>query len=92
MCLGGHLAYRAALDPRVAAAVCYFATDIHSKTLGEGKSDDSLARAGDIKGELVMVGTYCYICLLGGNLVMTFNQPEYYTYIQVPAEEVLTSR
>ena len=55
MCLGGHLAYRCALDPRVAAAVCYFATDIHSATLGAGKSDDSLQRAGDIKGELVMI-------------------------------------
>jgi len=55
MCLGGHLAYRCALDTRVAAAVCYFATDIHSHTLGAGKSDDSLQRAGDIKGELVMI-------------------------------------
>lgn len=55
MCLGGHLAYRCALDPRVAAAVCYFATDIHSATLGAGKNDDSLKRAGDIKGELVMI-------------------------------------
>ncbi|KAF2131859.1 alpha/beta-hydrolase [Dothidotthia symphoricarpi CBS 119687] len=55
MCLGGHLAYRCALDPRVAAAVCYFATDIHSSTLGLGKSDDSLARARDIRGELVMI-------------------------------------
>src|SRR5689334_14402711 len=41
MCLGGHLAYRCALDQRVKAAVCYFATDIHSATLGEGKKDDS---------------------------------------------------
>ncbi len=56
MCLGGHLAYRAALDERVSAAVCYFATDIHSHSLGEGKKDDSLERAGDIKGEMVMVG------------------------------------
>lgn len=55
MCLGGHLAYRAALDKRVAAAVCYFATDLHSHTLGLGKNDDSLNRAKDIKGELVMV-------------------------------------
>lgn len=55
MCLGGHLAYRCALDSRVKAAVCYFATDIHSKTLGLGKNDDSLARAGDIKGEMLMV-------------------------------------
>ncbi|KAF2724688.1 alpha/beta-hydrolase [Polychaeton citri CBS 116435] len=55
MCLGGHLAYRCALDPRIRAAVCYFATDIHLRSLGEGKNDDSLARAGDIKGELVMI-------------------------------------
>lgn len=55
MCLGGHLAYRCALDPRVVSAICYFATDIHSRTLGKGKNDDSLARAKDIKGELVMI-------------------------------------
>lgn len=54
MCLGGHLAFRCAFDKRVAAAVCYFATDIHSKTLGAG-GDDSLERVGDIEGELVMV-------------------------------------
>ncbi|OGM39627.1 c-24(28) sterol reductase [Aspergillus bombycis] len=30
------------------------ATDIHSKTLAAGKNDDSLARAEDIKGELIM--------------------------------------
>lgn len=55
MCLGGHLAYRSALDPRVAAAVCYFATDIHSRSLGFGMKDDSLDRAGDIRAELIMV-------------------------------------
>lgn len=55
MCLGGHLAYRCALDPRVAAAVTYFATDLHSATLGLGKKDDSLARAGEIKAELAMI-------------------------------------
>ncbi len=54
MCLGGHLAYRCALDNRVSAAVCYFATDIHSKTLGAG-GDNSLERTGEIEGELVMV-------------------------------------
>lgn len=55
MCLGGHLAFRCAMDSRVRAAVCYFATDIHSHSLGEGKRDDSLQRVKDIKGELVMV-------------------------------------
>ncbi|KAK7207237.1 dienelactone hydrolase family protein [Myxozyma melibiosi] len=53
MCLGGHLAFRAAFDKRVKSAVCWFGTDIHSGTLGQG--DDSLARAKDIKGELIMI-------------------------------------
>ncbi|KAL2259196.1 hypothetical protein VTK26DRAFT_7200 [Humicola hyalothermophila] len=34
MCLGGHLAVRASLDPRITACVSYFPTDIHSRTLG----------------------------------------------------------
>jgi len=59
MCLGGHLAFRAAFDHRVLASVCFFATDIHSATLGKGKNDDSLIRVrrGDLtgKGELVMI-------------------------------------
>lgn len=52
------MAFRCAFDRRIKAAVCYFATDIHSHTLGAGKNDDSLDRVkkGDIKGELVMVG------------------------------------
>ncbi|KAB5583647.1 Alpha/Beta hydrolase protein [Coniochaeta sp. 2T2.1] len=34
MCLGGHLAIRAALDPRITATVAFFPTDIHTRTLG----------------------------------------------------------
>ncbi|KIJ68392.1 hypothetical protein HYDPIDRAFT_82794 [Hydnomerulius pinastri MD-312] len=59
MCLGGHLAFRAAFDPRVLSSVCFFPTDVHSATLGKGKQDDSLARVrnGDLtgKGELVVM-------------------------------------
>ena len=55
VCLGGHLAYRAALDPSVSAAACFYATDIHSGTLGQGKSDDSLARMGELKAETLFV-------------------------------------
>ncbi|KAI8852916.1 hypothetical protein BC829DRAFT_424757 [Chytridium lagenaria] len=51
MCLGGHLAFRCAFDPRVSASVCFFATDIHSSSLAKGKNDDSLLRCGDIRGE-----------------------------------------
>jgi carboxymethylenebutenolidase len=55
VCLGGHLAYRAALDPAVSAAACFYATDIHSGTLGAGKSDDSLARMDALKAETLFV-------------------------------------
>ena len=55
ICLGGHLAFRAAMNPEVKAAVCFYATDIHSGTLGAGKKDDSLARAAEIKGELLHI-------------------------------------
>jgi dienelactone hydrolase len=62
MCLGGHLAFRAAFDKRVQAAVCYFATDIHSGSLGKAEAgerakNDSLQRVGDVAGELLMVLT-----------------------------------
>lgn len=55
ICLGGHLAYRTALLPGVAATVCFYATDLHQGSLGHGKADDSLARAAEIKGELMMI-------------------------------------
>ena len=55
ICLGGHLAFRAAMHPGILAAACFYATDIHSSTLGEGQQDDSLARAADIKGELLHI-------------------------------------
>jgi carboxymethylenebutenolidase len=55
ICLGGHLAFRAAMNPEVQATVCFYATDIHSHSLGLGKQDDSLERAADIKGELLHI-------------------------------------
>jgi carboxymethylenebutenolidase len=54
VCIGGHLAFRCAFDARVRAAACFYATDLHKRSLGLG-GDDSLARAGDIEGELLMV-------------------------------------
>jgi len=54
ICMGGHLAFRAAINPEIAGSVCFYATDIHSGSLGKGKQDDSLARAVEIKGELFM--------------------------------------
>jgi carboxymethylenebutenolidase len=55
ICLGGHLAFRAAMNRDVLATACFYATDIHSGTLGKGKHDDSLERATDIKGELLHI-------------------------------------
>lgn len=55
ICIGGHLAFRAAMNKNVLAAVCFYATDIHKGSLGLGMKDDSLARAGEIGGELLHV-------------------------------------
>jgi carboxymethylenebutenolidase len=55
VCLGGHLAYRAALDPSVSAAACFYATDIHARSLGAGQADDSLARMDALKAETLFV-------------------------------------
>jgi carboxymethylenebutenolidase len=49
------LAYRAALNPSVSAAACFYATDIHSGTLGAGKADDSLARMNELRAETLFV-------------------------------------
>ena len=54
VCLGGHLALRAALDPRALAAACFYATDVHTSTLGAG-GDDTLARLADLSGEVMFV-------------------------------------
>jgi carboxymethylenebutenolidase len=54
VCIGGHLAFRAALNEDVRAAACFYPTDLHKGTLGLG-GDDSLARAAAIRGELLMV-------------------------------------
>jgi len=55
ICIGGHLAFRAAMNPEVRAAVCFYATDIHKRSLGKGMCDDSLARIKELKGEMLMI-------------------------------------
>ena len=55
ICIGGHLAFRAAMNPDVRAAVCFYATDIHKGSLAKGMQDDSLERTKDIGGELLMI-------------------------------------
>ncbi len=55
ICIGGHLAFRAAMNSDVLATACFYATDIHSRTLGQGKNDNSLDRVGEIRGELLHI-------------------------------------
>lgn len=55
VCIGGHLAYRAALNNNILAAACLYPTDIHSNTLPCDKDNDSLTRTPDIKAELLMI-------------------------------------
>lgn len=52
VCIGGHLAYRAALNTNVKAAFCLYATDIHSDTLPANKGNNSFERMKDIQGEI----------------------------------------
>jgi len=54
-CIGGHLAFRAALEPDVRATVCFYGTGIHDGRLGLDRDAGSLARAGEIRGKLLMV-------------------------------------
>jgi carboxymethylenebutenolidase len=55
ICIGGHLAFRVALNAEVRAAACWYPTDLHEHSLGHGKNDDTLARAAEIGGELLMI-------------------------------------
>lgn len=54
-CIGGHLAFRAAMEPEILAASCFYPTDIHKRSLGAGMNDDSLDRIPEIKGELLLI-------------------------------------
>jgi carboxymethylenebutenolidase len=54
-CIGGHLAFRAALQPEVKATVCFYGTGIHDGKLGMDDDAGSLERAGEIRGSLLLV-------------------------------------
>ncbi len=54
ICIGGHLAFRCGFDRRVRATACFYATDLHKRSLGLG-GDDSLQRAEEVRGELLMI-------------------------------------
>jgi carboxymethylenebutenolidase len=54
-CIGGHLAFRAALEPDVRATVCFYGTGIHDGKLGADGDAGSLDRAREIRGKLLLV-------------------------------------
>jgi carboxymethylenebutenolidase len=54
-CIGGHLAMRAALDPRVLATVACYPTGVHNGKLGSDADAGTLARLAEIRGELLVV-------------------------------------
>jgi len=54
-CIGGHLAFRAALQPDVRGTVCFYGTGIHNGKLGKDENAGSLEQARKIKGKLLMI-------------------------------------
>ncbi len=54
-CFGGHLAWRAALLGSLRAVACCYPTGVHNGTLGASLNVDTLGRARDLNGELLLV-------------------------------------
>ena len=55
ICLGGHLSIRCAMNPEIQAAVSFYATDVHTRTLGQGKQDNTLDRFSELKAEMLLI-------------------------------------
>jgi len=54
-CIGGHLAFRAALQTDVRATACFYPTGVHNGKLGRDPDAGTLERAGEIRGALLLV-------------------------------------
>ena len=54
-CTGGHLGFRAAFDPRVRATALWYPTGLHDGKLGKDADAGSLARAAEIRGEILLI-------------------------------------
>jgi len=54
-CIGGHLAFRAALEPDVRATACFYPTGVHDGKLGLDRDAGSLQRAREVRGKLLLV-------------------------------------
>lgn len=55
ICIGGHLSARCAMNADVDAAACFYATDIHKRSLAKGMNDNTLDRLKEIQAELLMI-------------------------------------
>jgi carboxymethylenebutenolidase len=54
-CIGGHLALRAALDPRCRAMACAYPTGVHDGKLGADADAGTLARLAEIKAMSILI-------------------------------------
>ena len=54
-CIGGHLAFRAALQPEVKATACFYATDLNGNLIPNQPGQHSMDRVSEITGELLMI-------------------------------------
>ncbi len=54
-CIGGHLAFRAALQPDVKATTCFYPTGVHNGKLGRDADSGTLGRVEEIRGELLLI-------------------------------------
>ena len=55
ICLGGHLAFRAAMNDEVSAGICLYPTDMHRRSLGAGMHDNTLKRLSELHAEMLMI-------------------------------------
>ena len=53
-CIGGHLAFRAALQATVKATACFYATDLHTQIIPNQTGQHSMLRLSDLKGEVML--------------------------------------
>jgi carboxymethylenebutenolidase len=54
-CIGGHLAFRAALQAEVKGTACFYGTDLHVQVIPNIPGQHTMERLDDVKGELLMI-------------------------------------
>jgi carboxymethylenebutenolidase len=89
-CIGGHLALRAALDPRCGAAACAYPTGLHDGNLGAEADAGTLARLAEIKAELLLVfgDVDPHVPVPARNIIRSALQASgvKHTYLELPGE------